>query len=92
MATIIGLVRATDLVTVLPRTAVRRQLARGTLRAYSLVEPSITRQLVCVSHPRRPMNAATAAFTALLVKHVRGLSDGQDEQAIIPPDRAASKN
>lgn len=92
MSTIIGLVRATELVTVLPRTSVRRQLARRTLRAYNLVSPSITRELVCVSHPRRPMSPAAAAFIAILVAQVRGTSGQAEGETITAPDHAFSKN
>jgi LysR family transcriptional regulator, nitrogen assimilation regulatory protein len=53
-------------VTVLPSIAVSRRLIEGSLKAYRIVTPRITRQLVAVHHPRQPMSPAATRFIAIL--------------------------
>ena len=52
--------------TVLPSIAVSRQLADGTLRAYRIVAPRITRQLVVIHHPNSPLTPAATRFIEIL--------------------------
>ena len=65
-ATIEQLIRDSDWVTVLPATAVGRGLAEGFLRAHSIVAPRVTRQIVCVHNPRRPLSAAARLFVDVI--------------------------
>jgi hypothetical protein len=37
--------------------------------------------VVCVTYPRRPLGPAAAAFTAMLVHHMRLLAGGELEDA-----------
>jgi LysR family transcriptional regulator, nitrogen assimilation regulatory protein len=73
ISAILKLVQESDFCTLLPRVAVRRQLGDAGLRGCAVTSPSLTRQIVCVTHPRRPPSPAAAAFIATLVRHVRGL-------------------
>jgi LysR family nitrogen assimilation transcriptional regulator len=65
------LVERGDFAAILPRSAVRLQLAQQSLRIHEVVRPVLVRHLVCVSHPRRPMPAAAARLVEVLVRHVR---------------------
>ena len=62
VAAIEELVRQSDWVTVLPAIAVHRGLADGSLRAHRIVAPRVTRQLICVHNPRRPLSEAARLF------------------------------
>lgn len=65
-ATIEQLVRNSDWVTVLPAIAVGRGLSEGFLRAHRIVAPRVTRQIVCVHNPRRPLSAAARLFVEVI--------------------------
>ncbi|HBH36776.1 MAG TPA: LysR family transcriptional regulator [Curvibacter sp.] len=69
MNAILQLVETTDIATILPRIVVRGPAATGKLKVHKIVDPSLTRQVVCVTHPRRPPSPAAAALIELLVKH-----------------------
>jgi DNA-binding transcriptional LysR family regulator len=56
---------------VLPRTAVRRRADTRSLDVRDITSPAMTRELVCVSHPRRPLNTATMRFIDKLREHIR---------------------
>lgn len=70
LATITRLVEASQLATILPRIVVRERVAAGALRLHTIVAPSMTRQVVLVSHPRRPLTPATTAFVAMLKEQI----------------------
>lgn len=63
-----------ELATLLPRTALRGKLAEGKLRAHKVVRPALLRQLVAVSHPRRPVPPPAASLLEVLVRHLRARS------------------
>lgn len=69
MNAILQLVETTAIATILPRIVVRGPAAAGKLKVHKIVDPSLTRQVVCVTHPRRPPSPAAAALIASLVKH-----------------------
>jgi len=75
ISAILKLVLESEFCTVLPRIAVRKQLEHASLRGHTVIAPRLTRQLVCVTHPRRPLTPAAAAFIATMVRHVRGLGE-----------------
>ncbi|WP_288586700.1 LysR family transcriptional regulator [uncultured Methylobacterium sp.] len=52
--------------TVLPGIAVSRQLVEGSLKAYRIVAPRITRQLVIIHHPKYPLTPAAMRFVEIL--------------------------
>ncbi|MBZ6414886.1 LysR family transcriptional regulator [Methylobacterium ajmalii] len=52
--------------TVLPSIAVSRQLVEGSLKAYRIVAPRITRQLVIIHHPKYPLTPAAMRFVEIL--------------------------
>lgn len=60
-----------ELATLLPRTALRGWLAEGRLHAHRVVRPTLARQLVAVSHPRRPVPPPAATLLEVLVRHLR---------------------
>lgn len=57
IATIEDFVQRTGFLTLLPRIAVHRALAAGTLACHATA-PSISRRIVCVHNPRRPLSPA----------------------------------
>lgn len=69
MNAILQLVETTDVATILPRIVARGPTSTGRLKVHKIVDPSLTRQVVCVTHPRRPPSPAASALIALLVKH-----------------------
>ncbi|MDB5772783.1 MAG: LysR family transcriptional regulator [Burkholderia sp.] len=71
LVTTVKLVEQTQLATILPRIAVHRGLSEGRLRSHAIVSPRLIRQVVAISHPRRPMNSATNAFIAMLTEQIR---------------------
>lgn len=75
ISAILKLVHESDFCTVLPQVAVRRQLEHAALRSSMVTSPRLARQIVCVTHPRRPPGHAAATFIATLARHVRGLSE-----------------
>lgn len=78
MAAILGLVEHGDFATVLPRIAVMRAIEAGRVDAHRIVSPSLMRHVVCVTHPRRPIAPATAAFIQMLARRARPVGgDGQ---------------
>jgi DNA-binding transcriptional LysR family regulator len=83
LVTTVKLVEQTQLATIMPRIAVHRGLSEGRLRSHAIVSPRLIRQVVAVSHPRRPLNSATNAFIAMLTGQMRMRTQEQtaDEQA-----------
>lgn len=73
ISALLKLVQLSGFATLLPRVAVRRQLQEGSLRGHAVGPPRLTRQIVCLTHPRRPPGPAAAALLAVLMQHVRGL-------------------
>jgi LysR family nitrogen assimilation transcriptional regulator len=71
LVTIVKLVEQTQLATIVPRIAVHRSLDEGRLRSHAIVSPRLIRQVVVVSHPRRPLNSATNAFIEMLTEQIR---------------------
>jgi LysR family transcriptional regulator, nitrogen assimilation regulatory protein len=71
ISAILKLVNESDFCTLLPRIAVHRQLERSDLRGHHVTQPRLTRQIVCMTHPRRPPNPATSAFLGVLTRHVQ---------------------
>jgi DNA-binding transcriptional LysR family regulator len=78
LVTTVKLVEQAQLATVLPSVAAHRGLSEGRLRAHSIVSPRLVRQVVTVSHPRRPLNSATGAFIAMLTEQMRLHTQEQD--------------
>jgi hypothetical protein len=66
-----GKLRMDTYAALLPRIAIRSRLHDGSLRAHTLVDPPLTRQVVCVTHPLRPLSPAAAAFVTLLEQHAQ---------------------
>lgn len=76
MTALLNLVEDANLYAILPRSVVRRHARRASLRIRTIEAPAMTRQIVCVTHPRRPLNTASALFVEALRNHIRGQSDG----------------
>lgn len=75
VAAIEGLIRQSDLVSVLPAIAVHRSLQDGSLRAHRIVAPRVTRQLVCVHNPRRPLSEASRLFIEVMTRELAAAAD-----------------
>jgi DNA-binding transcriptional LysR family regulator len=71
LATMVKLVEQTQFATILPRIAVHQRLSEGSLRSHAIISPRLIRQVVAVTHPRRPLNSATTAFISLLTERIR---------------------
>lgn len=71
LATTVKLVEQTQFATIQPRIAVHQRLSDGSLQAHAIVSPRLIRQVVAVTHPRRPLNAATTAFVGMLTERMR---------------------
>jgi len=82
LVTTVKLVEQTQLATLLPRIAVHRGLSEGTLQCHTIVSPRLIRQVVTVSHPRRPLNSATTAFLAMLTEQIRLRTQEQTSGAV----------
>lgn len=65
-----------DYATLLPRIAVAGQPEGSGLRIHRVVAPSLSRQIVCVTHPRRPPGPAATAFIATMVRLVQRAAAG----------------
>lgn len=78
LVTTVKLVEQTQLATILPRIAVHRGLSEGRLRSHAIISPRLIRQVVSVSHPRRPLNSAANAFIAMLTEQMRLRTQEQD--------------
>ncbi|MEW6373120.1 MAG: LysR family transcriptional regulator [Pseudomonadota bacterium] len=81
----VKLVEQTQVATIVPRVAVHRQLASGSLRAHPIASPRLVRRVVSVSHPRRPLNPATRLFISMLAANMRlrtpGGQQGEEQKA-----------
>lgn len=73
VVSIIKLVESTTFASILPRSAVHRRLERGRLQWRSINSPHLIRQVVCATHPRRPLNPASAALIEILTQHILAL-------------------
>ncbi len=67
----VKLVEQTELVTILPHICVHRALREGRVRGHEIIAPRLLRQVVAVTHPRRPLNSATTMFLAMLTQQMR---------------------
>jgi LysR family nitrogen assimilation transcriptional regulator len=72
----VKLVEQAGVATIVPRIAVHRQLAAGSLRAHVITAPRLVRRVVSVSHPRRPLSPATRLFVSMLAAHVQMRAPG----------------
>ncbi|GAA4335878.1 LysR family transcriptional regulator [Pigmentiphaga soli] len=68
---ILELVAATDFVTLLPRSAVGRSIARGQIHAHRVKEPSLYREVICATHPKHPLSAAASELARVMIERVR---------------------
>jgi LysR family transcriptional regulator, nitrogen assimilation regulatory protein len=71
LVTTLKLIEQTQFATLMPRIAVHRRLSEGTLQAHTIASPRLIRQVVAISHPRRPLNSATTTFIAMLTEQMR---------------------
>jgi LysR family nitrogen assimilation transcriptional regulator len=70
LVTTVKLVEQTHFATIIPRIAVHRGLNEGRLRLHSIISPRLLRQVVVISHPRRPLNSATKLFLSMLAQNM----------------------
>lgn len=87
LGAILELVKATNWITILPRIAVHREIAAETLVADELIEPTISRQLLWIHHPRRTPRAVDRCFMAIMNAELQAASG----QAAKPAARAGSR-
>lgn len=74
ISAILHLVGRSDFATVLPRVAVRSPVQQGHVQGHLLDAPRPTRQLVCVTHPRRPLSPSATAFVSTLIRHIHAIN------------------
>jgi DNA-binding transcriptional LysR family regulator len=90
LVTTVKLVEHTNFATIIPRIAVHRALSEGRLRSHSIVSPRLLRQVVAVSHPRRPLNSATKLFLSMLAQNMLQTTEHRDAgDAFAEVDKAA---
>jgi len=70
LGVLLKLVDMSEFSTLLPRITAGYR----TERIHRVVAPVLTRQIICVTHPRRPLNPASMAFVKLLTQHIQNLS------------------
>lgn len=75
LGSIVQFVERSRFATILPRIAVHRARQRGTVRTHPIVAPRLARQIIRVSHPRRPLSAAADALIGIIVDEMRAVSD-----------------
>ncbi len=94
MSSIVKLVEDTHFATILPPIVVERAVRQGRLKTYPILAPRIVRHIVCISHSRRPLNAAAAALIAIIGEELLAASTQVVAPAIErikrskPPQRA----
>jgi len=80
-------VARSDCFTVLPSVAVSRQLAEGSLKAYRIVAPRITRQLVIIHHPKHPLSPAAIRFIEMLSEDLSAAANALQAHIVTGPER-----
>ena len=71
LGTIVRLVESSRFATILPRVLVQRAVNEGTLKVCPIQTPRISRQVVKVSDPKRPLSTAAHAFVDLVADEIR---------------------
>lgn len=74
LSAIVKLVEITRFATILPRVMVERAVRSGTVRTYPIHSPRIVRHIVCVSHPRRPLNTAAQTLIDIIADELAQIS------------------
>jgi LysR family transcriptional regulator, nitrogen assimilation regulatory protein len=70
---IMALLQRSDWVSILPASLVGRGLQDGSLRAYALARPGISRRMLCLSRPDTPRTKAAATFVDVLSARLEAL-------------------
>lgn len=78
VAAIEGLIRQSDLLTILPTIAVHRSLQDGSLRAHRIIAPRVIRQLICVHNPRRPLSEASRLLVEVITRELVAAAEVMD--------------
>jgi LysR family transcriptional regulator, nitrogen assimilation regulatory protein len=81
MPSTLGLVEAGIGYTILSYSVVHRLVEAGRLKAWRIVEPSLTRQLILATSSQRPTTPATRALATMVRKELRRL----DQQGLWQP-------
>ena len=67
---IIELIKGSDWITIMPATAVSREIREGALRAHRIISPILVRRLYWLHHPRRPLSEAATRFKQIMTAHL----------------------
>ena len=79
LAMLIAFVLENPMATVLPESAVRREIAAGLLRASRIVEPKVQRKLYVIYSNERPLSAAESDFVRLMRSSMDQKDPSRDE-------------
>ncbi|MGA7778343.1 MAG: LysR family transcriptional regulator [Paraburkholderia sp.] len=71
LSTIVQFVEQSSVATILPRIVVQRKVDEGTLRAHTIASPPISRHIIQVSHPKRPLGPAGEALIKIITDEIR---------------------
>ncbi|AMM17952.1 MAG: LysR family transcriptional regulator [Pseudomonadota bacterium] len=71
LTTIVQFVEQSSVATIMPRVVVQRKVDDGVLRIHRIANPVIVRQIVCVSHPKRPLGSAASALIDIITEDIR---------------------
>jgi LysR family nitrogen assimilation transcriptional regulator len=70
LGSLVRFVESTRYATILPRIAVQRAVQAGALRALPIAAPRIVRQIMRITHPRRPLNNAAEALMEIIAAEI----------------------
>ncbi|WP_345817215.1 LysR family transcriptional regulator (plasmid) [Paraburkholderia sp. PREW-6R] len=79
LSTIVQFVKQSSVATILPRVVVQADVDAGLLRARTIVSPPIVRQIIQVTHPKRPIGPAAQALIAIITEEIRRVTIGSSD-------------
>jgi DNA-binding transcriptional LysR family regulator len=75
--TIVQFVEQSEIATIMPRVVVQRRVDEGALEVHSIVPP-IARQIIQVTHPKRPLGPAAQALIDIITGEIRRVTTRVD--------------
>lgn len=73
ITSILKFISKTSFATILPKISITNQKEYNGLKCHSIVEPKPTRQVVCVTHPRRQLNQESSEFISIITKKLQDI-------------------
>ncbi|QSN64614.1 MULTISPECIES: LysR family transcriptional regulator [unclassified Caballeronia] len=76
LSTIVQFVEQSGVATILPRVVVQSKVDEGRLCVRTIDKPPIVRQIIQVTHPKRPIGPAAQALIAIITEEIRRVTTG----------------